>query len=186
MKFFRRRKSEEPGRLRLPLSAWLSYMLVATLLFSGVSFSKFAATAAMNDSVTVAGFALSGNEVTTANTITLDKTSGQTTADYKFQVKNVNSSNKVSDVTMSYTIKVVLPKALPTGVTVSCNMTSPYSRACTVTQSGTTYTFTAPVNLPAGTSTTHAYTLSFTGGTNLVTSDTLNGISVSVSAVQVD
>jgi len=186
MKLFRRRENENGGRLRLPLSAWLSYLLIATLLFTGVSFSRFAATASVSDSVTVAGFGISGAEVTTADTITIDKPNNRLTADYQFQVKNVGSNGKVSDVALSYTIKLVLPKALPTGVTVSCKMTSPSSSTCTVTRSGNTYTITAPANLPAGTSTTHAYTLSFTGGTSLVTSDTISGITVSVSAVQVD
>lgn len=42
------------NKLRLPLRAYLSYILLATLLFTGVSFSKFATTSSGQDSARVA------------------------------------------------------------------------------------------------------------------------------------
>lgn len=45
-------------KVRLPLSAYLMYLLVATLLFTGVSFSKFATTSSGEDDARVAVMAM--------------------------------------------------------------------------------------------------------------------------------
>ena len=50
----RQGKYEKKNKMRLPLSAYLTYMLVATLLFTGVSFSKFATTTVSEDNARVA------------------------------------------------------------------------------------------------------------------------------------
>lgn len=51
-------KYEKKNKMRLPLSAYLTYLLVATLLFTGVSFSKFATTSSGEDSARVAVMAM--------------------------------------------------------------------------------------------------------------------------------
>lgn len=51
-------KYEKKNKMHLPLSAYLTYLLVATLLFTGVSFSKFATTSSGEDSARVAVMAM--------------------------------------------------------------------------------------------------------------------------------
>ena len=121
--------------------------------------------------------------MTTADTITIDKPSGETTASYQFSVSNTDAE-KTAEVSLSYVIKVVLPKALPAGVSVRLRRNG---SATTAAVNGTTYTFTGgSFTFPAGVNTTHTYTLNFTGGDNLTTSATLTGITVSVIAEQID
>ena len=50
-------------KMRLPLSAYLTYLLVATLMFTGVSFSRFATTASGEDSARVAVMAMDSTAV---------------------------------------------------------------------------------------------------------------------------
>lgn len=184
MKLFRRRESENGGRLRLPLSAWLSYLLIATLLFTGVSFSRFAATASVSDSVTVAGFGISGAEVTTADTLSIEMPGSPTTS-YIFTVSNVANS-KVSQVSMRYKILLTFPQALPDGVSVSLAPTSSPLDPCSFSKSNNTYTFTAFSDFAAGVSATHSYTLSFTGDSSLSEDSLLKGITVKIAAEQID
>lgn len=181
------RVTENAERARLPLSAYLSYLLVATLLFTGVSFSKFASTASGSDSATVARVVINGTETTTANTITLDKPNGSTTASYSFSVSNAKNGT-VSEVSLSYKIIVNLPDALPTGVTVNLVKSgSTAEHTATISNSNKTYTFSnSSFTFPAGSAATHSYTLNFVGGGSLVESKILNGITVSVTAEQIN
>jgi len=178
-------QNERKQRKHLPLSAYFSYLLVATLLLTGVTFSKYYTEVSTEDSARVAAVAISGVETTQADTITIDKPNNQTTASYQFQITNTKDS-KTSEVSLSYTVTVQLPKALPQGVSMKLvNGSSEYT--ATPSNSGKTYTFSnQSFTFPAGTSTTHNYVLKFIGSDTLATSDTLTGISVSVSAEQIN
>lgn len=49
-------KSENKKHTRLPIRAYLSYLLAATVVFTGVTFSKYVATSSAGDSARVAKF----------------------------------------------------------------------------------------------------------------------------------
>lgn len=101
-------------KFRLPLSAWLSYLLLTTLLFSAVSLAKYTASTTDSDGARVAGFDVSASP---------NKAEGQTdkifinttelnTVTYALNVRNN------SEVVVRYTIIV---KNVPTGVDVYVN-----------------------------------------------------------------
>ena len=71
-------KYEKKNKMRLPISAYLTYLLVATLLFTGVNFSKFATTSSGEDSARVAKFAVTENSVETEKIVFSDLIPGDT------------------------------------------------------------------------------------------------------------
>lgn len=184
MKFFPvYKKTEKKKAVRLPLSAYLSYLLVATLLFTGVSFSKFATSSSGWDSARVAQFS-----VTTAvadgqkQELDLDlSTAAETKSDhYTFTVKND------SEVRVAYTVTVTLPSEtkLPTGVSMTMTMVDGEdSSVMAATESGGVYTYNSELDFTDS----HQWTLTFIGNPTAVTDNMiLEGITVAVAAEQID
>lgn len=143
----------------------LAYLLVCTLLFTGISFSRFASTRASSDTARVAAGVIAtpeGNWDDTTNT-------------YTFTVSNYKG-NTTSEVAIAYDVVVELDKALPQGVTMELDGKS-------VSSDGTTYTFQNAGTLVAGKSQANEHTLTFSGSTTEMSSI---DVTVSVIAQQID
>lgn len=158
MKFLhnRERKAAETAeKFRLPLSAYLSYLLVATLLFTGVSFSKFASAAEGSDTASVAKFSVDAAAYED-NTLTMDcKSIINAGADsYIFTVTSD------SEVTVSYDVVITLEKALPEGVNMTLEKGAEQI-PCTMTDSGKSFTAKNVCTIAAGTPQTDQYKLHF-------------------------
>lgn len=116
----RRGKYEKKAKFRLPLSAYLTYLLVATLMFTSVSFSKYATTASGSDSARVACWVadITGNEKSgnrTLDGVGEGMSGGQNNLDsflYEVTVTNVKD-DLVCEVSMDYTIYVELDEGVP-------------------------------------------------------------------------
>ena len=94
------------NKFRLPISAYVTYLLLASFLLTGVTFSKYVAKTSTSDNARVAKFGV--EMVGASNASFALEAGGEET--YSFTVKNV------SDVTLMY--KLVL-KNLPAGISVS-------------------------------------------------------------------
>lgn len=94
-------KYEKKNKMRLPLSAYLTYLLVATFLFTGVSFSKFATTSSGEDSARVAIMAMDTSYVIAEE---LPIAPGETVV---FTVTLTNKEdNQICEVTQKYSMYV--------------------------------------------------------------------------------
>lgn len=179
MNILNRPQHMKKSRKRLPVSAYLGYLLICTLVLTGVSFAKFATTAGGSDSARVAAFVVeaTGKE---KDTLTIDCGAGSTTATYTLTVKNNNASEKVSEVAISYDVVLALPEDLPNGLTVTLD-------GNTGTVSEKKITFANVGTFAAGTSASKTHKLTVTANPNVVTNDiTLDNISVNVIAEQID
>lgn len=139
-------KHEKKKAARLPLSAYLSYLLVATLMFTGVSFSKFATTASGSDSARVAYVvvAASGEEKSQKNVVDAAK---DIPYEYCVKVSNIKDG-KVSEVALAYTIYVDLPDGFPGEVNISISDTT--TDPITTTGGAGVLKFVSSKTLPAG------------------------------------
>ena len=170
------KNGERRAKKRLPLLAYLAYLMVATMVFTGVTFSGYISTTTGTDTATVAKFSIS-KEVTSDTLIDLDLSAatGNKTDSYTFTV----TSN--SEVRAAYTVTVTLPKTLPTGVAMEMTMSGGAIKDKTA--SDNVYTYSSEL----GFTDTHTWTLSFTGDpTKVAAETTLSGIAVSVTAEQID
>ena len=180
MRIFKYRNTREYKKAaRLPLSAYLSYLLVATMVFTGVSFSKFATTASGSDSARVARFSVSAAPASgqaQALSLDLNSATGITSDHYAFTVASD------SEVMVAYTVTVDLKTQLPTGVTMTLTLADTGSVEMTKV-SDTVYTYSSELVFQDS----HNYTLTFTGDPETVTAaTTLTGITVTVTAEQMD
>jgi len=162
-------------RIKLPLHAYLLYLLVASLLFTGVSFSSYVATTSGADSARVAKFEIETNPTSNITNVTLNSQT-PTTITYTFNVKNN------SEVAVKYEIIVTTSIALPSYMSFTLNGINPTS------VTGNTYKWKiegvyAPNSMP------QSYSLVLTNtfvGAYEDTSFSNNLVSISVSAEQID
>ena len=75
--------------LRLPLHVYLSYLLVATFLFTGISFSKYATTVSVQDDARVAAFSVSVDGEAAAALVLDVSNEVQTSNSYSFSVSAI-------------------------------------------------------------------------------------------------
>lgn len=179
-------KYAKKQKVRLPLGAYLSYLLIATLLLTGVSFSKYATTGSADDGARVALVMLDGGSDDTNTDLSLGN--GVASAAYSFYITNSNASGQVSEVPLSYTIFVTMPggQNLPTGVTVTLTYDGGTAYNPVSSENGV-YTFNGGADFAAGVSAQHDYTLTFTvDETQISVDSTFTGISISVKAEQID
>lgn len=174
--------------LRLPLRVYLSYLFILTLIFTAVSFAKFATSGGSNGNARVATFAV--------DAVPLDESSAYSFDDAATSFKDKKSDshtitvmnytgNTVCEVALRYEIIVTIPDSAPDG---AFELTIDGRNAATV--NGRTYTFTGFNAIPAGTKssdTDHTHTLTITAVSENITSDISKlGIDVSVYFEQID
>lgn len=108
------KRHKKKRKFHLPLSAWLSYLVIATLILSSISLARYTAATEDNSSARVAGFGVSA---------TANKAEGQTNK----IVLNTTTLNSVTyALTVSNTSEVVVKykiiiKNVPNGIDVSVN-----------------------------------------------------------------
>lgn len=199
-------KYAKKQNVRLPLSAYLSYLLIATLLLTGVSFSKYATTGSADDGARVALVMLDGSG---SGETDLSLGDGTASASYEFTIENYNV-NGVSEVSLNYTITVTMPegKALPKGVDVTLTYTGLSAEdlngtprpettnvACQLVSSDDevasgVYTFAGGAIFDTGKYTwlKHYYELAFTvtDESQITEDSSFTGIEISVKAEQID
>lgn len=160
------------------LHVCLAYLLVCTMLATGLSFSRYAVADSDSDAAQVAAGALrvsgSGNE-----TFDLDCNKGTTSQSYSFTVHN-RDGGKTSQAAIEYDIVVGLSQALPDGVTMTLD-------GHTGSGSGTKYTFSGGT-FAAGSSDSNTHTLTITADADEVMGSSAYhlDLTISVLAEQVD
>ena len=174
MLFHNNRK--EKNRVCLPSYVYLSYLLIVSFMFTGVSFSKYASTASGQSSARVAAFAVSV-EAAAGDSLVLDASEETQNVDsYSFAVVS-NSEVAVKDI-----VTVTLPQALPDGVNMSMSVNGELSEPiCTQNM----YTYSADFGFGAA---AHNWTLSFSIDSELGLSEeiVLDNITIRVDAEQID
>lgn len=119
-------------RFRLPISAYITYLLLASFLLTGVTFSKYIAKTSSIDEVRVAKFGIEKS----ASDASFELEAGGT-ENYTFTVRNT------SDVTLKYNLVL---ENLPAGIGVTVDDGKAYGEERTLAVGGSeelTLTFTA-------------------------------------------
>lgn len=162
---------------RPPLHVCLAYLLVCTMLATGLSFSRYATTNGSSDTARTAAGALSVSGSST--TFHLDCNNGSTSRAYTFSVANWDGG-KTSQVALKYDVVVKLSQALPHGVTMKLDGRTGYA-------SGTTYTFSGGT-FAAGKYNSHNHTLTITADAGEVEGSSAYNLdlTISVQAEQID
>lgn len=159
----------------LPPYVYLGYLLLCTLLVTGVSLSSYLSQAKDSASARIAAGAISITTVS-GSPVTLDNTNGSASGSLTFNVSN-NDAGAVSEVAIRYDI--VIQANLPAGVTMTLDEKTP-------SQSGNTYTFSNMGTFAAGKSQTILHTLTFTGNFTAINASSEKNIDISVQAEQID
>lgn len=172
--------SEKPIVRFRPLPVWLAYLLVCTLLLTGVSFARYITTANGSDTARVAAglVTVSYEESTTAIRMERPTNDGLEEKDFIFGV-----SNNSSEVAIQYDVVVTLDTPLKTGVAMTLD-----GKSGNVTNERKRYEFTNMGTFAAGENDTYTHTLSFTGDFDTIrpgTDDTYN-IKILIRSRQID
>lgn len=110
-----KREKEKKQKFHLPLSAWLSYLVLITILFSSVSLAKYTASTTDSDAAKVAKFDVAvtpDSEAAQKNKITLNLVEREDTESYSFVVNNN------SEVAVRY---VIIVSNIPQHIYISLN-----------------------------------------------------------------
>ena len=92
----------EKKKFRLPIKAYLMYFIVATILFTGVSLSKYAVSAGGSDGAGVATIAITDNA--DESFINLSATPGE---DTEFELNVINKRGAIiSETAIEYTVEI--------------------------------------------------------------------------------
>lgn len=172
--------SEKPIVRFLPLPVWLAYLLVCSLLLTGVSFARYVTTANGSDAAQVAAglVTVSYEESTTAIRMERPTNDGLEEKDFIFGV-----SNNSSEVAIRYDVVVTLDTPLKNAVTMTLD-----GKTGTKTDDGKQYEFFNMGTFAAGVEQTKTHTLSFTGDFDTIrpgTDDTYN-IKILIRSQQID
>ena len=177
MKSQSRAHTAEQAKRRLPVNAYLAFLLLCALLFTGVSFARYVATGGAGDGARVAAFVVSANAPSGGLELNCD--TGPYVQSRSIWVTNT-SGGKTSKVAMRYDVIVTLDSALPAGVTLTLDGNAGIPL-------GNTYTFLNAGVLAGGTSQTNPHTLTFSApNPSIVTSGATVAVSVSVQAQQIN
>lgn len=179
MKIKQENKQNKKQIFPLPIHVYLSYLVVCTLLLTGVSFSSYISSASAGDSAQVAAGVVVVNYDTNTEIELKRPTDNnhEVTKNFNFSV-----SNSVSEVAIQYDVVVMLEKALPEGITMKLDGTS-----CSGNSSNT-YTFSNMGTFEAGTVKSIPHQLTFTGDFNVYNTpgEAEFPIKISVYAKQID
>ena len=166
---------------RPPLHVCLAYLLVCTMLATGLSFSRYAVADSDSDAAQVAAGALRVSGTSSARFDLDCNQSESPSQSYTFTVRN-RDGGKTSQVAIEYDIVVGLSQALPDGVTMGLDNSSGSKSS-----NGKTYTFSGGT-FAARTSSTQSQTLTITADADEVTGSSPYQLelTISVLAEQVD
>lgn len=172
-------QKEKKSKKRLPLQAYLAYLLVCTFLLGGVSFSRYITSANGSDRARVAAgvVTVSYNSDNTNMKMERPADDGTQTENFQFSV-----SNSVSEVAIRYDVVVTLDQPLGTGVTMTLDGHTGTAEA------DHTYIFSDTGTFMSGEQSTRTHSLSFAGDFSSVppgTDDTYN-IQITIRSQQID
>ncbi len=166
------RKNKVP---RLPLTVWLSYLLVCTLLLTGVTFSSYVTSATGGDSARVAKFSVVMTGAEDIVSIDGSNASENLSSAYHFTVTN----NSEVAVRYSVTVKTGAEDApLPTGITLEIA-----GITCSTDGQQRSYAFNVGTLAP-GADVSH--TLTVTAALSELMENVDQNVIVSVDVVQID
>lgn len=183
-------------RVMLPFHVVFCYLLVVTLIFTGIGLAKYSHTVTGNTEARVAAFIVDTSYTATpADGFTIDFSTGTETEKdvntLNFTVSN-SKDGKTAEVAIKYKLVVTLPQALPDGLTMKMSTGGTEGITGTASADGKVYTFSdAGWTFSAGTGQTRSHTLRFIGnrstllGATTETEITLTNVSVSVLAEQI-
>lgn len=164
---------------RPPLHVCLAYLLVCTMLTTGLSFSRYTSTNGTSDTARVAAGALhvSGSSSATFKLDCNDETTPED--EYTFTVIN-KDGGKISQVALKYNVVVELSEPLPTGVTITLD-------GKPGTKNGKSYTFFGGT-FASGDSDSNRHTLTITADSGEVVGDSTyhRDLTIYVQAEQID
>lgn len=163
------------------LSVCLGYLLLCSLLLTGITFSRYVAEDQASDAARVAAGVVEVyyDENTTALTMNRQDDDVETRT-FSFTVSN--AGGKVSEVAIAYDIVVTLNETLPDGVTISLDD----SWLASSSSSDTSYTFQNAGTFEAGQSQSQMHTLTVVGDYNSIGASFDTGITITVRARQID
>ncbi|MDY4173364.1 MAG: hypothetical protein SOY17_11535 [Evtepia sp.] len=174
-------KKRKERRIRLPFHVWLTYLLICTLLATGVSSARYVSTSTAGDSTRTAVLAVNASSSGSGNTLTIDK--NNQSAGYSFTVANEDNGT-VCETTLQYDVIVELSNPLPADV----SMELASDDGVTVVpdnMTGNTCTFSDVGIFEAGIEENDSYTLVFQTTGSPSVSCVINA-DVSVRAEQID
>ncbi len=155
---------EKQSRENTRYQGWLTRMpillvtllLLSTSLLSGM-YAKYSAAGQRGSSTARVARFVAGATQNTSNSLSIDATSGETSAEYMFSVFN-NDGIHTSEVSQRYYVVLTVPSSLPSGVNITIDGIS-------ASISGLTYTFSDDNwKLPAGISTAKEHILTVSAG----------------------
>lgn len=154
MKIIKQCEQRNKRKGRLPIYVYLGYLLICTLLLTGVSFASYVSTSTASDSACVAKgmVTVSYDENNTEIEMSRPSDDGIDTREFTFQV-----SNNASEVAIRYDVVVTLDTPLPDGVTMTLD-----GRECSGANDNT-YTFSNIGTFEAGVNGIKEHKLVFTG-----------------------
>lgn len=164
-----------------PLLPRLAYLLLCTLLLTGVSFSRFITGTGADDQARAAAWKVEVTYTGTSSDQTMERPSGDgiETVSYPFTVTSH------SETALQYDLEIQLDQSLPDGVTAYLDDEPiPFSEG-----NNTVYTVSNAGTLAAGSNVSKEHTLSFTGDFDTTISpgtDETIQITITVDAVQID
>lgn len=165
---------------RLPVHVYLAYLLVCTLLLTGVSFSSYITSANGSDNARVAAGVVTVHYDDNTNNIEMTRPSndGVRTERFDFSV-----SNGASEVAIRYDVVVTLDQALKNGVTMQLD-----GGTGAISDDKKTYTFSNAGTFAAGVGSTKTHTLSFAGDFDTIHpgTDDMYQIKIAIRSQQID
>lgn len=168
---------------RLPVHVYLAYLLVCTLLLTGVSFSRYISSASGSDNARVAAGVVAVNHDETT-TMEMDQDVGNTvqTRVFSFSVSNVQS-----EVAIRYDLVLELNQSLPNGVTISLYKNDDTNPLGTFSADSSTQLSIPNAGVfQAGVYSTDQYKLTFQGNFDIIDQDYDRIVNISVQAEQID
>ncbi len=152
---------------------------VTTSLISINYMAKYSFEAGSDDSARVARFVIDVSSEA-SNDLSINKTQGQTSAEYSFTVSNSDGTN-ISEVAQKYNVLLEIGENLPEGVSVTLD-----TDIIPTSDGSGNYTFSHDSFILSTTETVTEHTLKFTVGDSITENIELNGISVYVISEQIE
>lgn len=156
---------------------YVGYLLMCTLLLTGVSFSGYVSTSAGSESARAAMGAVTVNYDPVSTTVEMNRPSGEDEVAESF---TFDVSNSISEIAIGYDIVVSLDQELPDGVTMKLD-----NRLC-AENADNTYIFSNVGTFDAGKQERKQHTLIFTGDYSIIKERAERKITISVQARQID
>lgn len=174
------RTSKKKCTRRIPPMVWVTYLLVCSLILTGVSLARYVTTFRGGDEAQVAAGLVTvtySDPTELVMTQPPDNPKGSGFQSFAFQVSNENS-----EVAIQYDLVIELEQPLPNGVTMMLDNIDNMYQA----QDGTTFIIPQEKPFKAGTPETREHRLFFIGDYSTINDPSFRKIDISVRAEQID